>query len=94
VCVEEEKNRDVEGSLYTRATADLNSCSVSLTSSMEKTIRNVGMTFRTDRAVPLMATWAPVVRVLEDELLELGRQPLTIVEKIHPFGQEHRAMSW
>jgi len=29
-------------------------------------------------------------RVLEDELLELGRQPLILVE----VGREHRAMSW
>jgi len=49
-----------------------------------------GIHFRTNRAVPLMATRVPVVRVLEDELLELGRQPRTLVE----VGREHRAMSW
>ena len=94
MCVEEDKNSGIEGGLYTRATADLNSCSVSLTSSMDKTMRHIGVSFRTDRAVPLMATWALVVRVLEDELLELGRQPRTIGKKIRHFGQEHRAMSW
>ena len=45
VCVKEEKNRDVEGSLYIRASADLNSCLVFLTPSMDKTMRYIGVVF-------------------------------------------------